>query len=102
MHLPGRDQQLLTWPRALDLPFDVELHLPFQDDNQLVCAVSEGIPTLDGRVDPEFTTKPRKTLRTSLLKPGVTDTREPRFLPFCTGFWGIAKSAFRAVKRGVY
>ena len=49
---PGRDQQFLARLRVMDLPLDLELHVAFQDRQQLGCGVREVFPTLARCIGP--------------------------------------------------
>jgi hypothetical protein len=52
------DQKLVSDRRVTNLPSDLEFHLTFQDDYQLVGCMCEILPSLSWRVDPEIATKP--------------------------------------------
>ena len=52
------DQKLVSDRRVTNLPSNLEFHLTFQDDYQLVGRMREILPSLSWRVDPEIATKP--------------------------------------------
>ena len=41
----------------MDVAFDLELHLPFQDDHHFIGGVREVFPTLPGRIGPQVATE---------------------------------------------
>jgi hypothetical protein len=47
------DQKLVSDRRVTNLPGDLEFHLTFQDDYQLVGRMREILPSLSWRVDPK-------------------------------------------------